>query len=519
MKKKLFLAALFCILAFSPLQAQSVYLPASHWIYPLLDRLATSGVITQLNKNTRPYTREYIAELLLNIEIDKSELHLSSIELELINRARGEFFDELNQQIPVESELERHLYSWKSNQQFAHFDLLLGSDYQNETGGTSEKTIQHSYYGGILRGEVFGLGFYSDNQIHSEWGGGPYQQHYTPSEGYPQSISDDSSQIIWDQSLSYLRLDVRGIQFEFGRNEINWGPSLFGGLMFSDQAPAMDLFRLQIPVGKAHFTWLHGKPASNFVQKWISAHRLEFSVNSDINIGVSESLIYGNRDIEWAYLNPVLPYLIAEHTLGDKDNLAIGLDVEWRIKNKIKLYGDFFIDDLFSPWEIFSNYWGNRLAFTLGGYWVDPLGLKNSSCCLEYTRLEPYVYTHEDSVNTYEHYDYSIGRQLHPNSDQWIFYMQKWFHRNVMVELQYTRTRHGAGERRRPHLESDGDKKQFLVGVVESSSKLAMNLTIQPYRDLFVQFYYQPVIQRNMDLIHNNNADLTIAGCLVKFNW
>ncbi len=522
MKTKTCLSVLIVIILFQFSYSQSVYLPATHWIYPLLDRLETKNIIDRIQKNNLPYTRDFIAGILSEIDLDKHQSALSAVELDLLARARGEMaeeLEELNLTGSCKDLKEPHLYSWKNADHLVHFDLLVGSEYAVQNTKDETKTIQQSYYGGILRGRVYGLGFYSDNQIHSEWGRGPYNQHYSPEQGYPQSISEDSSRIIWDQSVSYLRLDIKSIQFEFGRNHVKWGPSSFGGLMLSDQLPAMDLFRMHIPVGRAHFTSLHGKLASQFKQKYISAHRVDLSVNPHLNIGIAESVIYGNRGLEWAYLNPVLPYLVAEHTLGDKDNLAIGMDFDWRFKPGGKLYGEFFIDDLFAPWEILSDYWGNRLAFTLGGILIDLFGIDNTTFMLEYTRIEPYVYTHKDSVNTYQHYNYSLGKQLHPNSDQWIFSVEKMLHRNVIARLRYTRNRHGEGDRNRPHLESDGETKKFLHGTVETQSELYLQLQIQPWRDLFVQCFYKPVRMKHVALIRDKNQEVWTAGIAVHVNW
>ncbi len=512
-----------CFLFVSYIQSQSVTVEISHWIYPYLNRLESKGLVPGLKNGTLPMSRETIASFLteLDSQIQINPSILSKIENELFERAKGEFRDELEENINIQkSEHEPHIYTWKKNDGHVHFDLLIGDDltYQNPSS-SKVKQIQHAYYGGILRGSWKGIGFYSNNQIHSEWGGGPYQQHYSASDGYPQSLQSDSSGIVWDLSVSSLRFTIKGIDVTIGRDRVQWGPSLSGNLMLNGSVYPMDMVRLSTNIGAARFTWLHGQLMSGDYLKWISAHRLEISVSQYLDLGVNESLIYGNRNVELAYLNPLLPYLIAEHTLGDRDNLAMGLDFDFHRVRNLKIYGEFFIDDLFAPWDVFSDFWGNRLAFLTGIHWIDPAGFKNSELTLQYSRIEPYVYTHEDSINTYEHFGEGLGSPLQPNSDAWQIQFKKWMHRNIQLELGANISRHGEGNRKRPHTDLDGDKKVFLSGIVEQKTSGYVKCILQPKRDLFGHFYIARKLYQNFENINDNDQDLWEIGLGLHVNW
>jgi len=490
LKKYLYQVFLLLFFFLNQIRAQVVYLPLDHWAYDFLERMETRQILTGLREGSRPFTREQIAGFVLEVDRYKNnhQSELSRTEEEILERLKGEFWHELQgKDISVrESEREPHFYAWSNKTGSVYFDILSGggSRFRFGEADPEEKRVYSAFYGGILRGTVWGLTFYSDNRIFTEWGSRKYNQHYNASEGYPIGVNSDSSRGTWDASVSYLGWSWKGLRFQFGRDRVKWGPAYWGGLLLSGLAPDYDLFKISAVIGSSVFTWLHGELRSDFSHKWFSAHRLEMSVVRGVDIGLHELVIYGNRGLEVAYLNPVIPYLVAEHTLGDRDNVSLGFDFSiCRIRN-FKFYGEVFVDDLFEPWEVFSDFWGNKLAFTLGGYWVNPFSLENTGVRCEYTRIEPYVYTHEDSVNVYEHYNSGLGHFLQPNSDGLFFLAEYRPCLSFKTACEFRSMRHGEGNRRMPHREEDGTEKIFLKGVVEHQYSTGLFFEWEIIRDL-----------------------------------
>ena len=481
---------LIFFIGFSQVQSQPLYLPLDHWAYDFLERMEMREVLTGLRGGSRPFTRERVAGFVTDIDQYTKDHpnELSRTEREILERLKGEFWHELQgKDLSVrEKEREPHFYTWNFKTGSVYFDILSGGGSRFRFGevDSEEKRVYSAFYGGILRGNLWGLAFYSDNRILTEWGSRKYIQHYNPSVGYPIGINSDSSRATWDTSVSYLSFGWKGLRFEFGRDRMQWGPAHCGGLLLSGLAPDFDLFKISTNIGASVFTWVHGELRSDFSHKWFSAHRLELSVGRGIDIGLHELVIYGNRGIEIAYLNPILPYLVAQHSLGDRDNVSLGFDFTVNRVRNLKFYGEFFIDDLFEPWDVFSDFWGNKLALTLGGYWINPLGWANSGIRWEYTRIEPYVYTHDDSVNVYEHYDFGLGHFLQPNSDGLFFLAECQPRLSFKIAFEFRSVRHGEGDRRIPHREEDGTKKIFLKGVVEHQYSAGLFLEWEIIRDL-----------------------------------
>ena len=63
-------------------------------------------------------------------------------------------------------------------------------------------------------------------------------------------------------------------------------------------------------------------------------------------IGLQESVVYGDRGFELAYLAPPTVFVGAQSYLDDTDNLAVGIDASALIPYKTKIYASLFFDDL-----------------------------------------------------------------------------------------------------------------------------------------------------------------------------
>lgn len=165
--------------------------------------------------------------------------------------------------------------------------------------------------------------------------------------------------------------------------------------------------------------------------RYLHAHRLNFKVSKSFSFGLTETIVYGSTDnlygndekemrsMEAIYLVPFVPYMFVEYYTGDRENKAISMDFSWKIFNLFELYGELFIDDLFTITSFFDDdWWGNKWATSLGVA-VDSakVGSFNWDFNLEYTRIEPWVYTHHKGKNNeYSHFGNSLGSDLGSNS-------------------------------------------------------------------------------------------------------
>ena len=142
---------------------------------------------------------------------------------------------------------------------------------------------------------------------------------------------------------------------------------------------------------------------------YLVAHRLQVRLGP-VTLGGTEMLISA-RPLDGLVLLPGLPLKIAEHSGGDRDNVVMSGDLEWQW-GQGSLYGELMLDD-FKGLPL--DYWVNKLAWTVGGSWQDPLGTP-ATLRAEYARVNPFVYGHYLYDTQMQHYGALLGSSLPPNS-------------------------------------------------------------------------------------------------------
>jgi hypothetical protein len=171
--------------------------------------------------------------------------------------------------------------------------------------------------------------------------------------------------------------------------------------------------------------------------KYFYAHRLDVPlVRVPLRFGINEVLVTGStvdsaqtdplreeyygqkRTWEWLYMLPFVPYSFAQQLFGDKDNALLSFDLNLLWPRRFRWYAEVFFDDITEPWKIWSKDWGNKWAVTVGGQYFGSILGKDMLALLEYSRVEPWVYTHfYGGSHRYTHYGQPLGAPAGPNSD------------------------------------------------------------------------------------------------------
>lgn len=201
-----------------------------------------------------------------------------------------------------------------------------------------------------------------------------------------------------------------------------------------------------------------------------------------------------------------MPYHIAEHYQQDKDNNTMGFDLIYLPFNNIKFYSELFIDDFNLSKNPFT-YYGNKFAFLSGLHWTDPLKIKDTDFRAEYTRIEPYVYTHTYPINIYTNYDRIIGHWLGPNSDNLFTELAYQYNRYLRITASFEQIRRGEGDVNIPHKDEDGEEKHFLNGIVENKKSFRLGFSYEIKRDVYISLDYKITKTKNADRILNKNKN------------
>lgn len=513
------------------LEAPSVNLPLGHFAYTFIERLETRGIVKPtLALRNKPYTRNTVRAVILELVevLVENPTALSNSEKKLFQKLKGEFHRELKETgVPVPAgEIEKHLLFLESSQENGHSyavtDLILDQTFEfmrhNSKADSLDDAISFTQGGGSVRGILReSLAFYADVSNTMIKGDDDITRSNFTS-GDRTIIVNADGEVFSLEANAYLVIQPKWFRFQFGKDRLAMGPGDHSNLMLSDNAPAFDNLRLDVEFDRLKFTYFHGFLKSetlpyNFKgdeadDKKIAGHRLEFRLFDGLFFSANEAVIYGGRGIEPQYLNPIMIYHVAEQYTGDKDNNTMSFDITWLKPRGVKFYGALFLDD-FSIFQDPFDTPGSKWAGLAGAFWVNPFGLYDADLRLEYTRVEPYVYTHRFPLLTYQHSDVGIGSSLKPNSDEWFLTAGYQPSRRHRLAFNLAWKRHGEGDFDQPFESEDPipDEKSFLGGTVERIFNIGLGYQLETIANQYLFSEYQYFSGNNYENV--KDADLS----------
>ena len=145
--------------------------------------------------------------------------------------------------------------------------------------------------------------------------------------------------------------------------------------------------------------------------------------------------------------------------------------------------------------------------------------MKNVDVKAEYSRISPYAYTHWDSINIYTHYDKIIGHWLGPNADTFYLEVGWQLSRDFRVELNAEFVRKGKGDANTTTRPPEGDKQDFLHGIVERRNLAGFRMVDQIRRDLFIALSYTYCDTNNLGQQQGLTSIDHLARFHFYFNW
>jgi hypothetical protein len=322
------------------------------------------------------------------------------------------------------------------------------------------------------------------------------QSGFDPATGLPVTDKALVDLTTTDNARAYMVFRLPWFDLELGRDLAEWGPGYHGNLVLSRNSNYYDLIKTTFRYKVVKLEYFHGW-LNALSSKYIAGHRLEIRPSKKLQLAVSESVIYGNRGVEVLYLNPFVPFIIAERHLGNRDNNSIGFDGSFFLnKAGMKIYTELFFDDFSFAKDLDANY-VNKWGILGGFYWVDPVGIRNTYFRFEGVRIQPYVYTHRDSINTYTNYNNVIGHWLGPDADNLHFEFGYILSRDFRIALSLQKRRRGrndVNDGARP----DTDTIRFLDGVVEQSYFYGFSGNLQIFRDFHLWANYEFIQTDNL---------------------
>ena len=259
-----------------------------------------------------------------------------------------------------------------------------------------------------------------------------------------------------------------------GRGNLKEGVGQTENLTFSRSSITFDWVKLKVGSRKLNYTFIHGTlswPAINSTlpgdstiftrnspRRWVAYHKLELEPFRWLSLAAYEMINYANRGAEIAYINPVNRYAFAEWELQDQDNGWFGAYLIARPMPSMELYTELLIDDLGDKKDVFSKKifpQTSRFARKYGASVVTNSGILFWG---EYTRIDPFTYSHPYDLASHTDKGIGLGSQIGPNADRSEIGTKLWGIGRSFITLSYSYNRQGLDQ-----FDNNGDKV-FLAG-------------------------------------------------------
>ncbi|MCZ6676038.1 MAG: hypothetical protein O7E52_02185 [Candidatus Poribacteria bacterium] len=450
------------------------------WVDFALQRLETDGVTGGIHRHTRPWTRWQVAQAILQAEdrIARGVVEPSQINQQFLEKLKREFKSELAVLTGAESA--------------PRFRMRAAPQLRSRRG---DAELAPAFEGA----------FYYDAGRHITL----YQEFETENspEKYPiQGRTADQRLEPWrgdytgDFKRVYVRFPVSKFEVLIGRDQIFWGTGFRGAVGISDNSPPFDLILLTGQFGQIKGTaftaqldrmWhdQDGLERRYLADRYLSGHRLDWQVNDRIEVGISETILYGgdSRGVEWQYLNPILPYYASQFNADTDDNVMFLLEGAIRPINGLRLYGEWLIDDF----QYVDSDDPNAVAWLAGAAWNRLLASQKLSIRGEYARVNRWAYTHLVQENQFTHFGSIIGHRIGTDADT--FYLEGEYLINVdaRVALFYEFERQGEAGVEDRYRNEDFESIPFPSGVVERRDSIGIHLVYEPLRAWQLNLTYQ----------------------------
>jgi len=180
-----------------------------------------------------------------------------------------------------------------------------------------------------------------------------------------------------------------------------------------------------------------------------------------------EALILSNEGISFTYLNPISVIESENLSTGPKidalNNTLMGFDCEIRPYTNMGLQLTLLIDDLNTSTLGKKTPAGddNKFGYQAGFMYVEPFGINDLTAIVEYTLLDPFVYSHRTNMSTYTNWGISLGAALPPNSDQIALELDYYLTNRITLNFQYKHQRSGEG-----FLDANGSPTLNDLGII-----------------------------------------------------
>lgn len=522
-------------------QAENV--PASHAVYPFLKRLEVKGVISTYHDAVLPLSRATVARHLQDAAsrtdrlsgVDRERLadFMNEFRYDLTGSvagfdalisASGDRTDSVGSGFRPDRERVAILHADSAVTLFLN-GLVTANTRRLSGDALGSAGAQYLEVGINARGTLLGHLGYSFRFTNAQFWG--RRDLLARDERIAQSHALGVTNIQnFDEAEGSVRYDAGFFSVQAGRERLLWGTGSGEKMVLSEHPRPFDYIRGDLSYGVFTYAFLHGwilgteskiffHPGTDsasllsepvIADKYFAAHRFGLSFPGVVDLGFQETVVYSNRSVDLAYLTPLSLIESVQRSRGERDNVMWVFDVKTTFLRDLQFTGTILYDDINVP-DMFTDLWSDRYAWQAGVRYVDPFTVPNTELVVEYTRVEPYVFSHARSRDgSFTSLGRILGPDVGPNGDAWMGMLSVQPRWNLSLTARVLWKRHGlnhvnpwTGEVDRnfgsdplfPHRNDDPERKVFLAGTRKNTLEAGFRVLWEPMNGIWLEGLYR----------------------------
>ncbi len=177
-----------------------------------------------------------------------------------------------------------------------------------------------------------------------------------------------------------------------------------------------------------------------FYSRSISGHRIIWKPSKYFIFNAMETVIFGDRIVDVHYILPFIPFWSMQHYTGDIDNVQMGGEIIFKIKDRWDIYGSIFIDEWRPEWTFKKNN-RNWFGYQLGIFGNNILREKDNFRA-EYNWTDHRVYRHRFPINDSYSYNYALGFWAGPNAEE-SYFSYNFTLKNIEIKSYFSYVKRG----------------------------------------------------------------------------
>ena len=387
---RILLFLLIIALPIPALSETSVNVNADSWVYPVLERLASSGLIESGLINTIPLTRTEVARLTgeaMGLMAErKPGYEVDGLTLYLLKRLKKEFRDELSNLGMIDNVKVKTFIKPIDEMKIGYHLLDENYTIYNNDGIRYGNNHNASL-------EISGHSQFFDT----------ISLYYQPIFEYNQNLDNEENTGV-DLKKGYAKLNLGNIEFEIGRDSMWWGPGYHGSLLMTNNAEPFDMVKISNPrpillpwifryLGPFKVAFVLSKLEKDrpIPEPYLYGLRLNIKPLPTLELGMSHIAIFGGEGRGLSFTE-TLEVLYSNRNLSGKQesNQQFAVDFSFWIKDihritrllrSIKVYGEIGAED--------TGYPPDRRAYLVGLLFNDLFLTGKTDLRIEYVNTSP----------------------------------------------------------------------------------------------------------------------------------